>query len=213
MRFRPESGTIHGLRPVRQACRGPGDHKPMSSMRRVQPFKYLPPCPVRRLRPACSRRRSPPSRRRRPRCPRSSRSMAPCRTAASSRARTAACTARRSSNTLVSGGLVYRSTVNGSSVTTLHQLTIRRGLRAQGRAARGQRRPALRLDATSGMPTEASTRPARSTAWPSTGRDSTILHRFAAYTETNVNGNPINTDGAYPESAAHRGQRRSTCTA
>ncbi len=32
-----------------------------------------------------------------------------------------------------------------------------------------------------------------------------ILHRFGIYSETNVNGNPINLDGAYPESALIEG--------
>ena len=108
-----------------------------------------------------------------------------------------------SSNTLISGGLIYRSTVNGSSVRTLHQLTTEEGYAPKAGLLKGS--DGLLYGSTRlGLPTVAfTTGTTYRMAFDGTGF--MILHRFGVYTETNVNGNPKNADGAYPESALIEG--------
>jgi uncharacterized repeat protein (TIGR03803 family) len=108
-----------------------------------------------------------------------------------------------SAATAVSGGLVYRSTVNGSSVTSLHQFSTTEGYAPKAGLLKG----------SDGL-LYGSTRLGDASVVNSTGTiyrmavDGTafvILHRFGIYSETNVNGNPVNGDGAYPESALIEG--------
>lgn len=108
-----------------------------------------------------------------------------------------------SASTIVSGGLIYRSAVNGSSVTTLHQLTIDEGYAPRAGLLKGS--DGLLYGSTRlGMQTEAfTTGTTFRLAYDGTGFE--ILHRFAVYTALNVNSNPINTDGAYPEAALIEG--------
>jgi uncharacterized repeat protein (TIGR03803 family) len=108
-----------------------------------------------------------------------------------------------SANTVVSGGLVYRSTLDGLSVRTLHQFTG-----ADGSAPR-----APLVEASDGL-LYGSTRLGSSTdafssgmtyQIASDGSGFTVLHQFESWTDRNVNGSPINTDGAYPEAALIEG--------
>lgn len=101
------------------------------------------------------------------------------------------------SNTLVSGGLIYRSTVTGSSVTTIHQMTIDDGYAPKAGLLQGS--DGLLYGTTRlGLRTMAySTGTIYRVAYDGTGY--TTLHSFADYSAVNVNGNPINADGAYPE--------------
>jgi uncharacterized repeat protein (TIGR03803 family) len=106
--------------------------------------------------------------------------------------------------TAVSGGLVYRSTVNGSSVISLHQFTTTEGYAPKAgllKGSDGLLYGTTRLGATdvSAFTTGTVYRIATD------GTQFEILHRFGIYSETNVNGNPKNADGAYPESALIEG--------
>jgi uncharacterized repeat protein (TIGR03803 family) len=102
-----------------------------------------------------------------------------------------------SSNTLVAGGLVYRSTINGSSVTTIHQMVLDDGYGPK----------AGLLEASNGLLYGSTRLGARTVAYSTgtiyrlayDGTGYTTLHTFGVYSEVNVNGNPINMDGAYPE--------------
>jgi len=108
-----------------------------------------------------------------------------------------------SSNTLISGGLIYRSTVNGSSVRTLHQLTTEEGYAPKAGLLKGS--DGLLYGSTRlGMPTVAFTT-GTTYRMAFDGTHFEILHRFGVYVLVNVNGNPINDDGAYPESALIEG--------
>jgi len=107
------------------------------------------------------------------------------------------------SNTLVAGGLVYRSTIDGSSVTTIHQMTLDDGyapkagpLEASNGLLYGTTRLGLRTE-----PYSAGT--IYRVAYDGSGY--TTLHSFEVYAVLNVNGNPINSDGAYPETALIEG--------
>jgi uncharacterized repeat protein (TIGR03803 family) len=102
-----------------------------------------------------------------------------------------------SSNTRVAGGLVYRSTVNGSSVQTVYQMTIDDGYGPKAGLLQGS--DGLLYGTTSlGPRTVAfSTGTIYRVAYDGTGY--TTLHSFGVYSELNDNGNPINEDGAFPE--------------
>jgi uncharacterized repeat protein (TIGR03803 family) len=105
--------------------------------------------------------------------------------------------------TQVAGGVIYRSTVNGSSVKTLHQMSIDEGYAPKAgllQASNGLLYGTTRL----GSRTVAySTGTIYSVAFDGTGYST--LHTFGVYSTTNVNGNPINADGAYPETALIEG--------
>jgi uncharacterized repeat protein (TIGR03803 family) len=106
-------------------------------------------------------------------------------------------------NTRVSGGVVYRSTANGSSVKTLHQFTLDEGITPKAGlllASNGMLYGSTRL----GSPLVAfTTGTIYRLAIDGTGFQ--ILHQFGVYSATNVNGNPINDDGAFPETAMIEG--------
>lgn len=107
------------------------------------------------------------------------------------------------SNTLVSGGLVYRTTVDGSAVTTIHQMGIDDGYGPK----------AGLLEASDGLLYGTTRLGVRTIAFTAgtiyrlayDGSGYTTLHSFGVYSEVNVNGNPINEDGAYPETALIEG--------
>jgi uncharacterized repeat protein (TIGR03803 family) len=101
------------------------------------------------------------------------------------------------SNTLVAGGLIYRSTVNGSSVTTIYQMTLDDGYGPKAGLLQGS--DGLLYGSTRlGLRTIAfTTGTIYRVGYDGTGY--TTLHSFQDYSVVNVNGNPINADGAYPE--------------
>jgi MYXO-CTERM domain-containing protein len=106
-------------------------------------------------------------------------------------------------SSLVSGGLIYRSTVNGSSVTTLHQLALTEGYVPKAGLLKGSD-DLLYGSTRLGDQTVANTT-GTTFSLAQDGTGFTILHRFAAWTTTNVYGSPNNADGAYPEAALIEG--------
>jgi uncharacterized repeat protein (TIGR03803 family) len=101
-------------------------------------------------------------------------------------------------NTFVSGGLIYRSTVTGSSVTTIHQMGVDDGYIPRAGLLEGS-------DGLLYGTTRLGVRTVSNTSGTIyrvryDGGGYTTLHSFGVYSELNVNGNPINADGAYPES-------------
>ena len=98
--------------------------------------------------------------------------------------------------TTVAGGLIYRATVDGSSIDTLVQ--IDRGQALQ---------PVSGLTLGSDGQFYGTTRFGSADEVQTTGTvyrvspsgDFTVIHRFAQATASNADLNPINVDGAYPE--------------
>jgi uncharacterized repeat protein (TIGR03803 family) len=101
------------------------------------------------------------------------------------------------STSVITGGLVYRVAADGSSIETLHQLENTEGYTPRAAlllASDGLLYGSTRL----GNVTEiATTGTVFRIATDGTGF--TILHRFQTFTSSNVDGSPINDDGAYPE--------------
>lgn len=108
-----------------------------------------------------------------------------------------------SSNTLVSGGIIYESTANGSSVKSLHQFSVDEGYSPNAGLLEGSD-GLLYGSTTLGLPTVANTTGTIYRMAPD-GTGFTILHRFEVFTATNEKGSPINADGAYPRSALIEG--------
>lgn len=108
-----------------------------------------------------------------------------------------------SASSSVTGGLIYRTTVDGSDVQTIYQLALADGYQPQGGLLlRGDDRlyGTTRFgDLTQSSTTGTIFRVAQD------GNGYTTLHRFADYASRNVKLSPINTDGAYPESALIEG--------
>lgn len=108
-----------------------------------------------------------------------------------------------SASSPVTGGLVYRTTVDGSDITTLHQFALTDGYQPQGGLLlRGDGR--LYGTTRLGDVSQASTT-GTIFSLAQDGSGYTTLHRFAAFASRNSNLSPINTDGAYPESALVEG--------
>ena len=108
-----------------------------------------------------------------------------------------------STSTAVTGGLIYRSTVDGSSVTTLYQLTDVDGIAPQA---------GLLLASDSKL--YGTTKFGKPGTLDTTGTIFTVkqdgtgfatLYRFAAFTSANIASLPKNTDGAYPEAELSEG--------
>jgi len=97
----------------------------------------------------------------------------------------------------VAGGLIFRSTIDGSSVTTIHQFNT---------LDEGQTPQAGLLLASDGKfygTTKFGKRGTLDTTGTifrinQDGSGFTVLYRFAAFTSANVAASPVNTDGAYP---------------
>ncbi|NJD32666.1 MAG: hypothetical protein FIB04_12365 [Gammaproteobacteria bacterium] len=109
-----------------------------------------------------------------------------------------------SSASTVTGGLVYRAAVDGSSVTTLYQLSNNEAYSPKSGlllAGDGLLYGTTSLGAVS---VEANT---TGTVFRigTNGRGFTILHKFAQTTRSNQDGDAINDDGAFPESALIQG--------
>jgi len=103
-----------------------------------------------------------------------------------------------SAATIVSGGLIYRATVDGTSMRTIYQLKPTDAANPIGGLLRAS--DGLLYGTTSvGAITQANT---AGTVYriAENGGGFAVLHRFASYTAFNTLGQPINTDGANPES-------------
>jgi uncharacterized repeat protein (TIGR03803 family) len=100
-------------------------------------------------------------------------------------------------SSVVAGGLIYRAAIDGSSITTIHQIdpklegqTPQAGLLL---ASDGKFYGTTKFGKTGTLDTTGTIfRLAQD------GTGFTILHRFAPFTSTNVAASPVNTDGAYP---------------
>ncbi len=106
--------------------------------------------------------------------------------------------------TTSTGGLVYRTTVDGSEVTTIHQISL----------TNDGSSPQAGLTLGSDGILYGTTRFGRAGELTSTGTvfrlaqsgaGYTVLHRFEAYTSSNADLNPQNSDGAYPEAELTEG--------
>lgn len=101
-------------------------------------------------------------------------------------------------STSTTGGLVYRATADGTSIRTLYQLRLEDGYTPQAGLILGSDGAfygATRL----GHLAETNTSGTIYRLAPD-GTGFRTLHRFANYSATNQNSNPVNTDGAFPES-------------
>jgi len=102
------------------------------------------------------------------------------------------------SSSVVTGGLVYRASLDGASVTTLHQFVSGEGVSPRGGlllASDGYFYGTTQLGRrTTVFTTGTVFRLAQD------GSGFTTLFDFDDYTSLNQNSNPINVDGAYPES-------------
>ena len=105
--------------------------------------------------------------------------------------------------TSIAGGLIYRATVDGTSIDTLLQIDRSQAMQPIAGltlASDGQFYGTTRfgsIDETSTTGTVYRLSP--------TG-DFAVIYRFAAATSSNADFNPINTDGAYPEAELIEGQ-------
>jgi uncharacterized repeat protein (TIGR03803 family) len=97
----------------------------------------------------------------------------------------------------VAGGLIYRAATDGTSITTIYQIE---------RATDGQTPQAGLLLASDGK-FYGTTKFGKSGTLDTTGtifrlnqdgKEFTVLYRFAPFTESNIDGSPKNSDGAFP---------------
>ena len=105
--------------------------------------------------------------------------------------------------TSIAGGLIYRATVDGTSIDTLVQIDRSQAMQPIAGltlASDGQFYGTTRF----GSIDEASTTGTVYRLSP-TG-DFAVIYRFAAATSSNADFNPINNDGAYPEAELIEGQ-------
>ncbi|HET7203889.1 MAG TPA: choice-of-anchor tandem repeat GloVer-containing protein [Steroidobacteraceae bacterium] len=103
----------------------------------------------------------------------------------------------------ITGGLVYRATIDGSSITTLYQMDIDQAIQPQGGLTLGS--DGMLYGTTRfGSSEEAST---TGTVFKvsQSGAAFTVIHRFASATGTNADFNPTNVEGAYPEAELTEG--------
>ena len=99
--------------------------------------------------------------------------------------------------TALSGGAIYRTTVDGSDVSTLYQLKADDALSPAGGlvlASDGLLYGTTKFGKAGELGGSGSI-----FKIAASGSGFTIIHRFALSTSTNQDTNPINTDGAYPE--------------
>jgi uncharacterized repeat protein (TIGR03803 family) len=98
---------------------------------------------------------------------------------------------------IVTGGLVYRLAADGSKIETLYQMKVTDGYSPFGGlllATDGKLYGTTNLGAGNQLNTAGTVY-----RLDTTGANFSVLYRFQSYTTFNVNGNPINTDGANPE--------------
>jgi uncharacterized repeat protein (TIGR03803 family) len=109
-----------------------------------------------------------------------------------------------SSATSAAGGIVYRTTADGSSVSTIYQLDGRNdGISPQAGLTLGS--DGMLYGTTKFGRVGELTSTGTVFKVSQTGTGFTVLHRFAAYTTSNENLSPQNTDGAFPEAELVQG--------
>jgi uncharacterized repeat protein (TIGR03803 family) len=102
-----------------------------------------------------------------------------------------------STSTSVTTGLVYRATVDGTSVVTLHQIKPEEALNPQAGLVLASDNKLYGTTKLGMSGTLDTTGTIFTIAQSGTGY--TTLYRFASFTTVNQNSQPINTDGAYPQ--------------
>ena len=109
-----------------------------------------------------------------------------------------------SSSSQVTGGLIYRVSADGTQVKTIYQLSIAEAYAPLAGLLVGSDGVLYGTTSLGAVGTEAST---AGTVFSikTDGKDFRILHKFATVTASNVNQNPINLDGAFPETALIEG--------
>ena len=109
-----------------------------------------------------------------------------------------------SSSSTITGGLIYRVSPDGTQMKTIYQLSNTEAyapLAGLLVGSDGVLYGTTSLGAVGVEPSTAGTVFSIKTD----GKGFTILHKFAPVTASNVNQNPINVDGAYPETALIEG--------
>ena len=109
-----------------------------------------------------------------------------------------------SSASSVTGGLIYRSSADGSSIKTLYQMSTSEAYAPLAGLLVGS--DGL-LYGTTSLGAVGITANTTGTVFSikTDGTGFTILHRFEPWSVSNVDGNPKNADGAYPETALIEG--------
>ena len=113
---------------------------------------------------------------------------------------------RRFSSSSLTGALFYRVGVDGTSADTLYQFGITDGVGPAGALLLGSDNLFYGTAQFSNGGSAVGSGTIFRIAPDGTGF--IRLHQFAPSTTSNVNSNPINTDGSSPNRRAHRGQRR-----
>jgi len=109
-----------------------------------------------------------------------------------------------SSSSTVTGGLIYRTSTDGTQVKTIYQLSNTEAYAPLAGLLVGSDAVLYGTTSLGAVGVEPST---AGTVFSikTDGKGFTILHKFAPVTATNVNENAINVDGAYPETALIEG--------
>jgi uncharacterized repeat protein (TIGR03803 family) len=109
-----------------------------------------------------------------------------------------------SSTSTVTGGLIYRVSPDGTQVKTIYQLSNTEAYAPLSGLLVGSDGVLYGTTSLGAVGIEPST---AGTVFgiKTDGKGFTILHKFATVTASNVNQNPINLDGAYPETALIEG--------
>lgn len=106
-------------------------------------------------------------------------------------------------STSVTAGLIYRATVDGSSITTLRQLAFEEAIQPLSGLTLGS--DGMLYGTTRLGSSQESGTTGTVFKLAQSGEGFTVIHRFATSTASNTDFNPINTDGAYPEAELTEG--------
>lgn len=101
---------------------------------------------------------------------------------------------------IVAGGLIYRLEPTGSAVETLYQLKVSDGYGAVGGLLLGSGPDPVLFGTTTFGSTQQANSGGTVFSVKTDGNDFTVLHTFASYATANDLEQPINTDGALPQS-------------